>query len=303
MKKIIIILFLFNFTIFPKDSTIKYLGEEFSENEYKELKTEELNKFKKDIKNLSCSIKFEYHNSKYFSIAYHSKKKQMLEILNYMEIFYKNIYPKFFDTDPNFSFRIVIFKSQEEFQKCTKSPEGLYGFYYPYSNSPQSNTFYTFSDSGYGTYWHEIMHGFIDANTDIKPPDWFNEGLASFYEKTPYMNGKINEGYTNWRHPILKNSIKEKSFIPLKELISKYKDRSEIALSESRFLFLYIWKKKSIEVFAKKYLEEILPNYKDDVLTVKTIELLEMVTGLSIEKIEQEMQSLILELDSDMRID
>lgn len=302
MHKFILLLSILIFSLSAQEKKINYLGDEYSGSEYKAAKKEEMDKLKKDVLKLSCKVKFTYTNTKYFNIAYRSSVQQMKVLLNLMEVFYKTVYPKYFDTDPNFSFRIVIFKSQKEFTKCTNTPPGLLGYYFPYGDSFQSNTLFTYSNSGYGTYWHEIMHGFIDANTDIKPPDWFNEGLASFYEMAPYEEGKIIEGYTNWRHPYLLDALKKDKFIPLKLLLAQKSDKSALAESEYRFLFLYLYKKKVMESFSKKYLLEILPGFKDQELTSKTIELLERETGLTIQQIEDEIKSLASKLEPDEKV-
>lgn len=286
------------------EKKITYLGADYSLEKFLLIKKEEMVKLKNDVSSLPCKLNFKYRNTKYYNVAYRSSEKETDEIVYYLEIFYKKIYSLYFDSEPNFSFRVVIFKNESETSKCTETPQGLYGVYFPYGTDFKSNTLFTYAYSGPGTIWHETMHGFLDANINERLPDWFNEGLASLYEFTKIQNGEIIVGYTNWRQPTLQNAVKNQQFIPLKELFTMQSQRTSIALSEFRFLFLYLNKKNALYSFCKKFLNEIFPKYYSDnrELSNKSIELFQQAIGLTLPEIETEMKELILSVDKDSEL-
>ena len=59
---------------------------------------------------------------------------------------------------------------------------------------------------GAGTLSHELVHPYMEANFP-NVPSWFNEGLASLYERPSEKKGHI-VGLPNWRLPNLKKQIK-----------------------------------------------------------------------------------------------
>lgn len=57
----------------------------------------------------------------------------------------------------------------------------------------------------YGTFTHEIVHTFVEADFP-EAPTWLNEGIASVFEQ-PYYDATGIHGAKNWRLPKLMNAL------------------------------------------------------------------------------------------------
>ena len=57
----------------------------------------------------------------------------------------------------------------------------------------------------YGTFTHEIVHTFVEADFP-EAPTWLNEGIASVFEQ-PYFDGTGIHGAKNWRLPRLMSGL------------------------------------------------------------------------------------------------
>lgn len=85
---------------------------------------------------------------------------------------------------------------------------------------------------GYGTLLHELIHAYI--NTDFPDaPIWFNEGLATLYERTQWQ-GNTLKCLPNWRF----DRMKTNDFSSLDQLVGKI-NAKHYNLAEIRMLLLY----------------------------------------------------------------
>jgi hypothetical protein len=113
-------------------------------------------------------------------------------------------------------YRLYLWKSEESYgEYCKKAfgeePISPFGFF----TGDQLVMNYR---TGGGTLVHELVHAYLDENVK-EVPTWFNEGLASLYERSSSGKGEIR-GYPNWRLPILQKAIKRKETVPLATLLS-----------------------------------------------------------------------------------
>lgn len=149
----------------------------------------------------------------------------------------------YFDKDPEEILDIWLFADDDSYRGHCKSifgaaPDTPYGYFSPTDRALIMNI-----GTGGGTLVHEIVHPYIAANFPKCPP-WFNEGLASLYEKANEENGRIR-GYPNWRLPGLKKAIRREAVPPIKELCAMnarefyQKDRGT-NYSEARYLCYYL---------------------------------------------------------------
>ena len=277
-----------------ENGKIFYLDKSISIAEYEEKKKKELVIFKEDLKAM-YKIEFKVRYTKYYNIAYLCSEKEMDVVENKLKIFFDDTYSKYFIYEPRFTLRIIFFKNKEQFSK--KMGYDSYGVYFPESPDYFTNTertLYTYYNPGPGTLWHEMVHSFVDLNTESDVQQWFNEGFASFYEMGSTYNGKFIEGYTNWRLPELQDIIRNKKMKPLKKFLMSSDMNEDYGYSAARFLFVYLWVENKIVPFVKSYIYELSPNYQGKELGQKTIEKLEELTGKSIEQIEEDYKALAL---------
>ncbi|HRG46348.1 MAG TPA: hypothetical protein PLX69_05040 [Leptospiraceae bacterium] len=271
-----------------------YLNQSISATEYEQIKKKETSDFKADLKSL-YKLEFKVRYTKYYNIAYMCTEKEMDVIEEKLKIFYNDTYSRYFIYEPRFTLRIIFFKNKSQFIK--QMGYTTYGVYYPESPDYYTNTertLYTYYNSGPGTLWHEMVHSFIDLNTDSDVQQWFNEGFASFYEMGSTQNGKFIEGYTNWRLPELQDVIHKKQLTPLKKFLLSDEMREDYGYSAARFLFCYLWVENKIIPFVKSYVYELSPNYQGKELGQKAIQKIEELTGKSIDQIEVEYIALAL---------
>lgn len=170
------------------------------------------------------------------------------EAQRYGDAFVRDVVPRYFDAPLTQAQRIAVFENKRAFVRHTQMD--AFGFY-----AYDDRTIYTYARSGYGTLWHELMHAAVHQNAKCTPPDWFNEGLASFYEMAVLRDGHVVGGFTNWRHPILKAAIERGKVTPLATLMRKT-ELSAADLALARFVFVYLWLHGELESFARAYLRD-----------------------------------------------
>lgn len=276
---------------FPqKDSSnfVFYVNHYQSKNDLNQQKQAELLNFKETLKtDLKLDFKIKSYN-KYFNIAYRCTEAQVQALEYVSSIFFRDTYAKYFLYEPQNPFQIVYFATKAEFQQYTKSD--AYGFY-----RPSEKTLYTYTGSGEGTLWHELMHAFMYTNITHDTQQWFTEGFASFYEMAAIQNNKFVEGYTNWRLPLLQKMLKNKDNLPLRAFLEQEDMSEDNAYAKARFLFCYLWIYDKIIPFSKSYLYELSAKYKGKELAQKSIEKMEELVGKKFPEIEAEYNKMAFE--------
>ncbi len=82
---------------------------------------------------------------------------------------------------------------------------------------------------GKGNSWatlnHEAFHQYIFYfYGSIAPQSWYNEGTGDFYAGYEYKNKKFTLKKFQWRTDLAKQSVQEKTFVPLKDFVHLTKD-------------------------------------------------------------------------------
>ena len=179
--------------------------------------------------------------------------------------------------------KIYLFKNEASYKPYAESVHGSYTKYGFYMGLKR-NLIVVNRASGLGTTTHELVHYFIDTSFVKHPPEWIDEGIATFFEKfighlDENGNLTISFGYfSNWRFPITKKDINK---LNLKNLI-KSSDPDQCA---ARSLMLFLHKKGLFSKCVKKW--RIAKNDPTGVVT------LEKIYGKSISKIEQDWKNWI----------
>jgi hypothetical protein len=279
----------------PRDSNqIHYLSKNYTRKEFRDLKKRELDELKKHLYE-KYKITFKTRSTKYFNIAYRCSESRMNHLQHYLVKFFNQVYPRYFIYEPTHAINMVYFAGKNEFRRYTRS--GAYGYY-----SAWNKTLTTYAYSGHGTLWHELIHAFVDQNCSGHPQQWFNEGFASFYEMAFLRNGRVVEGYTNWRMPYLKTSIREGNFSHLKEMMKEMQMKEEYGYAKARFLFCYLWIHGKMKAFVRSYLYELCPRYRGSILGKKAIKKMEELLGKDIDTIHREYLALARKVKKNQKL-
>jgi len=265
----------------PRDSRhVHYLAKKFTRSKFRKLKADERLKLQKHLQK-KYNLTFKTRSTKYFNIAYRCPEARMNHLQRYLVKFFQQVYPRYFIYEPTHVINVIYFANKQSYTKHTKS--GAYGYY-----TSWTKTLTTYAYSGHGTLWHELIHAFVDQNCQSNPQQWFNEGFASFYEMAFLHNGRVSEGYTNWRMPYLKASIQKGSFSHLRDMMKESWMKEDYGYAKARFLFCYLWVNGKMETFVKAYLYDLCPNYRGPRLGKMAIKKMEELTGKNIHTINKE---------------
>lgn len=245
------------------------------------------------------------------------QRRKLRALTDYVRAFYEQVYPRFYRYEPGRPFRIVYFATGRDFRAATGSP--AYGFY-----RPDEHVLYTYLNSGHGTLWHELIHAFAAENARHSlTPQWFSEGFASFYEMAFLIDGRVSEGYTNWRLPQMQADLRADRVAPLRIALARPRFRmldrdisaaessdraaGRYGYAEARFLFCYLWMHGHLERFVRDVSYEIRPRVlgeEDDPaqLGPAMIQRLEALTGKSLEELDLEIRRLALRLKKNEKL-
>jgi Protein of unknown function (DUF1570) len=164
---------------------------------------------------------------------------------------------EFFTKRPEKLLEVWLFRNEKTFRKGAKKffdddPGTPYGYYSPDAGALIMNA------SGLGTLSHELVHPYMEVNfPDV--PSWFNEGLASLYERPSEKKGRII-GLPNWRLPNLKKEIKAKTLPKLTTLLATKRDEfyeaNYDAYAYARYLVYYLQEQGKLQEFYKTFLAD-----------------------------------------------
>jgi len=211
-----------------------------------------------------------------------------------MRWFIKLIEKDYFEKRPNKLIEVWLFKNEKNFKAGAKKyfgdePDTPYGYY-----SSEHDAMVMNIGPGAGTLTHEIVHPYIEANFP-EGPSWFNEGLASLYER-PFERKAHIVGLANWRLPNLKRQIRAKTLPALPTLLGTTRDgfynADFDAYAYARYLLMYLQEKDKLRDFWVKF-------RKDKDLTGKVA--LEEILGEKLETFEPKWRKWVLELSGDNR--
>jgi hypothetical protein len=201
----------------------------------------------------------------------------------------------FFTKRPDKVIEVWLFGNERTYRAGAKKyfndePDTPYGYY-----SPSADALIMNIGPGAGTLSHELVHPYMEANFP-NVPSWFNEGLASLYERPIERNGHI-VGLPNWRLPNLKKQLRAKTLPSIPTLLKTTRDGFYNADYDSyayaRYLMLYLQEKGKLRDFYQKFLAD-----KKD-LTGQTA--MEDVLGEKLDTFEPKWRKWALDLQGDNR--
>ncbi len=199
----------------------------------------------------------------------------------------------FFAKRPTKLLEVWLFHNEKAFRAGAKKffndePDTPYGYYSSTANALVMNA------NGLGTLSHELVHPYMEANFEGEPAAWFNEGLASLFERPSERKGHL-VGLPNWRLPNLKKQIRDKTLPPLTKLVATTRDEfyaaSWDAYAQARYLIYYLQEHDKLKAFY----DAALADKKDQTHQAA----LESVLGTSLEKFDPEWQKWVMKVPLD----
>ena len=199
----------------------------------------------------------------------------------------------FFAKRPDKLIEVWLFRNEKSFRKGAKkyfgdTPDTPYGYYSPDASAMIMNA------NGLGTLSHELVHPYMEANFPDCPA-WFNEGLASLYERPSEKKGHII-GLPNWRLPELKKEIRDGTLPQLTKMLDTKRDEfyeaNYDAYAYARYLMEYLQDQEKLRDFYVKFRDD-----KDR--TGKAA--LEAVLGEDLATFEPKFRKWVLALQGDNR--
>src|SRR5262249_22232580 len=164
----------------------------------------------------------------------------------------------FFAADPDRVLEVWLFKDERSYRRGAKQyfgdePDTPYGYYSSDHEAMVMNI-----GPGAGTLVHEIVHPYMEANFPGVPA-WFNEGLASLYERPTEVHGHIR-GLPNWRLPALQREIRARSGRTLAQLLGSTTDdfygADDQTYGRARYLCYYLQEKGLLVDFYRRFLHD-----------------------------------------------
>jgi hypothetical protein len=202
---------------------------------------------------------------------------------------------EYFKSRPSKLIEIWLFRNETTYRKGAKKffgdePDTPYGYY-----SSEHEAMVMNIGPGAGTLVHEVVHPYMEANFP-EVPAWFNEGLASLYERPTEKKGRI-WGLPNWRLPNLKKQISEKTLPAMTTLLAtsrnEFYDAEFDAYAYARYLLLYLQEQGKLTEFYEKFVAD-----KDDRTGKKA---LETVLGEKLDAFEPKWRKWAVALKGDNR--
>lgn len=194
--------------------------------------------------------------------------------------FHDRIYSRFFPKKRIATLTVVVFPDAQTYWKKTKM-DGIYGHY-----EPSERALFTYRQSGIGTFFHEVVHHYLHENYGDRIPDWFDEGVASFFEMLGILGDRYYLGYTNWRLPILKRGLKRGKYVPIRRFLAQYQIKSSVGLAQARHLMVYLYASGVLERLTRSY-GQILHKHRT------AQQLVESLTNCSLEELDRRFKQAV----------
>ena len=161
----------------------------------------------------------------------------------------------FFRTRPDKLIEVWLFRNEKTYRAGAKTwfgdePDTPYGYYSPAHVAMIMNM-----GPGAGTLSHELVHPYVEANFPAAP-SWFNEGLASLFERPTEVHGHI-EGLVNWRLPNLVKEIRANTLPAMTVLLQTTSDSfygaKFDAYAYARYLMQYLQDHGKLHAFYERF--------------------------------------------------
>jgi hypothetical protein len=202
---------------------------------------------------------------------------------------------EYFKARPGKLIEIWLFRNERTYRGGAKKffgdePDTPYGYY-----STEHDAMVMNIGPGAGTLVHEVVHPYVEANFPAAPA-WFNEGLASLYERPSEKKGHI-WGLPNWRLPNLKKQITDNTLPGMTRLLGTSPDEFYNApfdgYAYARYLLLYLQDQGKLTAFYQRFVAD-----KDDPTGRKA---LEAVLGEKLDSFEPRWRRWAVALQGDNR--
>lgn len=202
---------------------------------------------------------------------------------------------EYFQKRPNKLIEIWLFRNKDTYMKGARKffgdePDTPYGYY-----SSEHDAMVMNIGPGAGTLVHEVVHPYVEANFP-NAPSWFNEGLASLYERPSEKKGHI-WGLPNWRLPELQREIAARTLPAMTRLLGttseQFYSADFDAYAYARYLLLYLQDQGKLTEFYRAFVAD-----KDDPTGQKA---LEAVLGQPLESFEPRWRKWAVALRGDNR--
>lgn len=226
-------------------------------------------------------LRFEADSRPGFLILSRASTGFRRRLVQRLTLFHRTVYPRYFPKRQIAPLTVVVFSTPQVYWRKTRM-KGTYGHYEPWRHA-----FFTYRDSGLGTFLHEVVHHYIHQNFGDHTPEWFNEGVASFFEMLGLNRQGYILGYTNWRLPALKRAIRQRRYTPMAAFLRQTDVPGGHGLSQARHLMVYLHHKGVLARFVRSF---------QQVRQQRTTapRLIARLTGLSLTQIDREFKRLAL---------
>ena len=163
----------------------------------------------------------------------------------------------YFAVELDRALEVWLFKDEKTYRRGAKDffgdePDTPYGYYSAAAGALVMNI-----GPGAGTLVHELVHPYLERNFP-EVPAWFDEGLASLYERPTEVGGHIR-GLPNWRLPALKREIRTGKGRSLTSLMSTSRDEfyeaADNTYARARYLCYYLQEKGLLVAFYRRFKE------------------------------------------------
>lgn len=165
---------------------------------------------------------------------------------------------EYFKARPAKLIEVWLFRNERTYRAGAKkffgdTPDTPYGYY-----SSDHDAMIMNIGPGAGTLVHELVHPYVEANFPAAP-SWFNEGLASLYERPTSRKGHVL-GLTNWRLPSLQRAIRDKSLPPLTTMLASTRDgfyeASYDSYAYARYVMQYLQDQGKLTAFYEAFVAD-----------------------------------------------
>jgi len=166
------------------------------------------------------------------------------------------LWKQYFTKHPTYPIRVYLFSNERIYRQYADKLFGdtdvsYYGYYKPDERALVMNI-----GSGTGTLMHEMVHALMEPDFPMAPT-WLSEGLASLYEQCRIERGGL-VGMMNWRFPVLTDGMKQKTTLPLAQLIATSRaqfldEHLGVHYAQARYFCQFMQERKVLGDFYRQF--------------------------------------------------
>jgi hypothetical protein len=186
---------------------------------------------------------------------------------------------------------IWLFNDREHYDTCMKTFYDEKSRWTVGTFMRESNAIVADVSLGNGVLVHEVVHAFIHANFPNCPP-WFNEGLASLYDRCSEVNGEMC-GHPDRDVLQLQSEICRRAILPVRRLCAltakQFYTRSESRnYAQARYLCYYLQERGLL----KEYYRAFYANHRRDPTGHETLRAIVGPKGM--QQFQEDWEALVL---------